>query len=278
MKKAGLQVEYDKHDDFNALVRRISALPFTKPADLDEAFEKYRQRAKKLDKKLEAFSNELINYAQVQWRERFSIQDWNLYNINTMMVPSTNNGNEGANGRFLVDFGVHPNFWSFCLDACEELQRANDDIPSILYGSLTPDESPLYALLKEEREVVKANYEHGLIDLDGYLGKVGSISLNTGKSKFSADDEDHDIVAPKRKAGATEDEPVDDANPPIKRRRVGAAIRGRRGRPARNTGKESRNVHYPESMVEPSPEEVLSLSEIPVPAPATSNLAKSPGS
>ena len=68
MKKAGHQVDYDKDDDFSALVRRISALPFTKPADLDEAFEKYRERAGKLNKKLEAFSNELIDYAQVQWR------------------------------------------------------------------------------------------------------------------------------------------------------------------------------------------------------------------
>ena len=155
--------------------------------------------------------------------------------------------------------------------ACEELQRASDDIPSILNGSLTPNESPLYSLLKEEREVVKANYEAGLIDLDGYLGKVGSISLNTGKSKFSADDEYNDSIAPKRKAGVTEEEPVDDANPPNKRRRVGAAIRGRRGRPARNTGKDSRNVNHPVSMVEPSPEEVPSLAEIPAPAPTTSS-------
>ena len=122
MKKAGHQQDYEKDDDFNALIRRISALPFTKPVDLDEAFTKFRQRADKLEKKRGAFSHELINYAQVQWRERFSVQDWNLYDINCLMVPSTNNGNEGANGRFLVDFGVHPPFWSFCLDACEELR------------------------------------------------------------------------------------------------------------------------------------------------------------
>ena len=101
MKKAGHQQDYEKDDDFNALIRRISELPFTKPVDLDEAFTKFRQRADKLEKKRGAFSHELINYAQVQWRERFSVQDWNLYDINCLMVPSTNNGNEGANGRFL---------------------------------------------------------------------------------------------------------------------------------------------------------------------------------
>ena len=84
---------YEKNDDFNALVRRISALPFSKPDDLDEVFALFKVRANKLDDKLAEFSHELIDYAQIQWRERFCVQDWNLYNINCLMVPSTNNGN-----------------------------------------------------------------------------------------------------------------------------------------------------------------------------------------
>ena len=143
MKKAGHQVDYEKDDQFSALVRRISALPFTKPDSMDEAFAKFRQRADKLGNKVEDYSHELINYAHVQWRSRFAVQDWNLYDINCLMVPSTNNGNEGANSRFLVDFGVHPNFWSFCLDACSEPERVNADIPSILYGTLIPAETVL---------------------------------------------------------------------------------------------------------------------------------------
>ena len=179
VKKGGHQVSYEKDDEFNALVRRIYALPFIKPETLDEAFNKFEVKTNKLDNlKLKDFSQALIQYAHTQWRELFAIQDWNLYNINCLMVPSTNNGNEGANGRFLVDFGVHPPFWSFCIDACQEVQRVNDDIPSILYGSLVPKESPLYHSLKEQREVVKANFEAGLIDIDGYMGKVGSISIS----------------------------------------------------------------------------------------------------
>ena len=245
VKKGHHQVSYEKDDDFNALVRRISALPFTKPETLDEAFAKFRARADKLeDSKLKEFSHDLIGYAQLQWRDRFAVQDWNLYDINCLMVPSTNNGNEGANGRFLVDFGVHPPFWSFCLDACEEVQRVNDDIPSILYGSLVPKETPLYHSLKEQREVAKANYEAGLIDLDGYLGKVGSISLSTGKSKFSADDEEDDNIVPKRKNVVIDDEP----EPAKKKRKIRAAIPGRRGRPATNTGKGSRTASVGEQV------------------------------
>ena len=115
---------------------------------------------------------------------------WDLNSLNCLMVPSTNNGNEGANSRFLLDFWVHPNFWSFCLDACSELERDNADIPSIMYGTLIPAETPLYSALKEQREVVMANFELSLIDLDGYLGKIGSISLRTGMAKSSADDEE----------------------------------------------------------------------------------------
>ena len=42
-------------------------------------------------------------------------------------------------------------------------QTVSNDIPSILYGSLVPKESPLYRALQEEREVVKANYDSGLL-------------------------------------------------------------------------------------------------------------------
>ena len=38
VKKSGHQVAYDQDDSFNALVRRISALPFTKPEDMFQAF------------------------------------------------------------------------------------------------------------------------------------------------------------------------------------------------------------------------------------------------
>ena len=142
----------------------------------------------------------------------------------------------------MVDFDVHPPFWSFCLDACEELQRVHGDIPSILYGTLCPPEYPFYNTLKEQREVAKANFEAGLIDLDGYLGKVGALSLTTGRSKAVADDDDAEdaedaVAVPKRKANEANAE-----NPPKKKQKVGAAVPGRRGRPAKNTGKDARNV------------------------------------
>ena len=41
------------------------------------------------------FSLGLVDYAEKQWRQGvFATQDWSLFNINVLLVPATNNGNE----------------------------------------------------------------------------------------------------------------------------------------------------------------------------------------
>ena len=228
-KKSGFQTAYDNDDKFNAVVRRISAMPFVKPCDLEEAFLKFVERAENLeDEDVKYFTLGLIDYARTQWRERFAVQDWNLFDINCLLVPSTNNGNEGANGRFLTDFGVHPPFWSFIIDATTELERAENDIPSILYSSLIPSSNSLYTSLKEDRERVKANYEAGLIDLDGMMGKMGAISLATGKAKYATDDAENEVVETRRKKTTSAASQERDLG------------KKRRGRPPKNTGKSGR--------------------------------------
>ena len=123
VKKTHLQVEYEKNYEFNALIRRLSSLPFVKPEDLNEAFEIFRKRALNLkSEKVQEFALNLIEYAQTQWRGQFAIQDWNLHDINCLLVPATNNGNESANGRFSGDFGTHPPFWNFCFTLKDELE------------------------------------------------------------------------------------------------------------------------------------------------------------
>ena len=125
-------------------MRRISALPVMKPSDHYDAF-RITTRAEGLeDEKLKDFTTGLIAYAQTKWRERFCVQIW-------LLVPSTNNGNKGANGHFVADFGVHPTFWSFILDACLELERVETDIPTILYSSLVPPTNSLSSSLPSSR-------------------------------------------------------------------------------------------------------------------------------
>ena len=105
------------------------------------------------------------------------------------------------------------------------------DIPSILYGSLKPKPSPLYDSLKYDREVVKANYNSGLIDLDGYMGKVGALSLNTGRFKYMADKED-DKLSKKSKTPRSLNNPI-----PGK-----AKSKSSRGRPAKNIVERAREL------------------------------------
>ena len=73
VKKTNLQVEYEKNDEFNALIRRLSSLPFVKPEDLNDAFEIFRKRAANLKSdKVQEFALKLIDYAETRWRERFA--------------------------------------------------------------------------------------------------------------------------------------------------------------------------------------------------------------
>ena len=189
---AGFQVCYEKDDQFNALMRRCSSLPFVKKDHLDEAFEIFNKRAQDLDDQdLREFSLALIESLNSQWRQGiFAVQDWNLYEINLLLVPSTNNGNEGQNQRFKENFGIHPKLWNFFLTLSQELESRSADIPAILVGALIPEQDENYHSLKEVREITKANFEAGLLNLDQMMGKIGSLSI---KAKTVSDDLDDDL-------------------------------------------------------------------------------------
>ena len=95
--EAKLAREYERNNEFGHLVRMISALPFAPPDLLDDVFILLASKARGIkDPKLKEFSMSLVQYADEQWRQGvFSKQDWKIYDINCLMVPATNNGNEG---------------------------------------------------------------------------------------------------------------------------------------------------------------------------------------
>ena len=72
----------------------MSALPFTPKTELDRAFEIFEFRAEKIkDDELHDFCVDMIQYLKDTWRHGvYSFQDWNLSDINLMLVPATNNG------------------------------------------------------------------------------------------------------------------------------------------------------------------------------------------
>ena len=163
----------------------LAALPFAPPDLLDDVFDLLSLKASEIkDEKLREFSMALVEYADNQWRNgSFSKQDWNLFDINVLMVPATNNGNEGTNGKVNIDFGVHPNFWKWMRCLAAVFQKSDADIRQLLFAAITPSTSALYNNLKYRREQLKANFRAGLISLEEYLAAVGRISLHTGRRK-----------------------------------------------------------------------------------------------
>ena len=131
----------------------------------DQVFELLREKASQLKSAgHRKFSAELVEYAERQWQTGlFTKQDWNLFNINVLMVPATNNGNEvwctcifnffvkkmggkkllinislkpqGTNGRLSINFGLHPNFWKFLRCCAALFLRAETDIRELLFAS-----------------------------------------------------------------------------------------------------------------------------------------------
>ena len=94
--------EYEREEDFNHLVRMLASLPFAPSDQLDRVFALLALKAGAIKvEKLKIFSIELVKYVNNQWLHGMFIkQDWNMYDLNTMMVPATNNGNEGSNSKF----------------------------------------------------------------------------------------------------------------------------------------------------------------------------------
>ena len=176
------------------------------------------------DDETSQFCYEMIEYLADTWRNGvYALQDWNLSDINLMVVPATNNGQEGSNSRFAGDFGIHPSLWSFILTMNDELESSDNDIKSILFGMKTPTEKEMYKYLKEEREIVKANFKAGLISLDDFLGKLGALSMKAAKQKVASDaDPREDMCAEKRRKSKRKAEKL---NPEIPKSK-----RGRRGR------------------------------------------------
>ena len=118
----------------------ICALPFSPPDQLDEVFDLLALKAATIKiEKLKIFSTSLVEYADNQWRKgTFIKQDWNMYDLNTMLVPATNSRNEGTNGKFNVEFGTHPNFWKFLWCVAAVFAKAEVDIRQLLFATITP--------------------------------------------------------------------------------------------------------------------------------------------
>ena len=76
------------------------------------------------DERLGAFCQNLLAYIRSTLISGvFSVQDWNLFDFDCQIIPTTNNGNESENARLKVLFATHPQFYRFALLVIGELVK-----------------------------------------------------------------------------------------------------------------------------------------------------------
>ena len=66
------------------------------------------------------------------------MDDWNIHDVDLVLTPVTNNGNEGTNRGIAEDFGQHPQANKWLVICCDVLSTAEDKIQQLLFGSLKP--------------------------------------------------------------------------------------------------------------------------------------------
>ena len=105
----GCQTQYGKNYRFNAFIRRCCSLPFVPRHLIHHAMNVLEKRVDGLKESPEEqkFSSNLLEYIQRTWIEgSFSVQDWNLFEVDCQVIPTTNNGNEAGNSRLNQIFSV----------------------------------------------------------------------------------------------------------------------------------------------------------------------------
>ena len=89
------------------------------------------------------FSSRLVKYIEKTWMNKlFKIQDWNFFDVNTVNVPVTNNGNEGTNSILNSAWVSTPQEYVFALQVVEEFEVVeNVKLPDLRSGRPTGNRS-----------------------------------------------------------------------------------------------------------------------------------------
>ena len=123
----------------------------------------------------------------------FCLEDWNIFEVDLVQTPVTNNGNEGTNRGLAEEFGQHPQANRWLTICCDVLNSAEDKIEQLLYGSLRPRVNELYDQLKQKREVLKGNLGSGELTLDEYMGQLGALAFTIGRARFNQNFSENDF-------------------------------------------------------------------------------------
>ena len=98
MRKSGFQTDYTRNEKFNSFLRRCCSLPFVPTLYISYMMIILSRRADDCyehDARVGEFCQTLLDYIKSTWVNGvFSMQDWNLFDTDCQIIPTTNNGNE----------------------------------------------------------------------------------------------------------------------------------------------------------------------------------------
>ena len=158
------------------------------------------------DERLGDFCRNLLEYIQSTWTSGvFSVQDWNLFDSDCQIIPTTNNGNESENARLNSLFATHPQLYRFVLQVIEELDKTKNKLNDILDGKIRKKQKETYKELQVEREASKKillertdipniSDEEVIENLDRYMGAIGASAAKVANHKVSSDYIQEDLI------------------------------------------------------------------------------------
>ena len=186
MKAAGLQSLNERDATFHSFMRRLSSLPLVPKHRVREALSLLEERSKKQKNEAQKFCAEILDLIRRVYLEgQYCMDDWNIHDVDLVLTPVTNNGNEGTNRGIAEDFGQHPQANKWLVICCDVLSTAEDKIQQLLFGSLKPRKNEQFDKLKQEREILKGNLSSGELTLYEYMGQIGSLAFTISRTRHN---------------------------------------------------------------------------------------------
>ena len=113
---------FQQTPQFSAFIRRVCSLPFVPDFCMSTAMILLQEYVSSLEGPMLAFGKRLLRYIDIQWVGNINqIQNWNLFEIDCNIIPTTNNGQESGNKRLNVQFPVHPSVYIFLIAVVRHL-------------------------------------------------------------------------------------------------------------------------------------------------------------
>ena len=207
VKNSKMNKYFQQTPQFSAFIRRVCSLPFVPDFCMSTAMILLQEYVSSLEGPMLAFGKRLLRYIDIQWVDNINqIQNWNLFEIDCNIIPTTNNGQESGNKRLNVQFPVHPSVYIFLIAVVRHLDILGMKMGDIKGGRIKNQAKKIYREIQEERERAKAvliekvnkdnvSSKNSKEHLNFYMGKMGVPAARIGREKVDSDYSVRDLTA-----------------------------------------------------------------------------------